>query len=144
MSAPGFTAHLPHEDRVEKLVEEEIEKAYFADLQNRLSGIQQVASLYVDLAKEGADLGHIRTNWTVAHDDILAADPSFRDSRYSVALIPVSAQLTNMRMLLLADVVKHGEKWGFASSTVQRYKDELLKEIDPDSKDSCAWWILDR
>ncbi|PGU98125.1 insecticidal delta-endotoxin Cry8Ea1 family protein, partial [Bacillus cereus] len=90
-------------------------------LQSRILDYQQaICNLQTDPDNE-VYKADVRREFNDAEDQAKAAVIQFENSNYAIPLLADYAQAANLHLLLLRDVVKFGESWGFTALQVQQY-----------------------
>ncbi|MER5352027.1 insecticidal delta-endotoxin Cry8Ea1 family protein [Kitasatospora sp. NPDC002551] len=136
---PGPDVWSQLREKVEKLIGEKLNQAYYEQLQADLNGLRTAAEDYSDLARLGEDLPAIRAKWIATETVIAAAAPRFNPTGTQlnpVLVLPLFIQVVNLHLVLLRDMTLHGRAWGFEPSTVDTFSGKLTKIVgtqDPDS-----------
>ncbi|MGH0945635.1 insecticidal delta-endotoxin Cry8Ea1 family protein, partial [Bacillus mycoides] len=90
-------------------------------LQSRMKDYQQaICNLKTDPDNEKYK-EDVRREFNDAEDQAKDAVIQFGNSNYALPLLVDYAQAANLHLLLLRDVVKFGESWGFSALEVQQY-----------------------
>lgn len=129
------------QELVEQVVTEKLTEHHLATMRTHFLGISKQVGDYQKFASIDEDHAHILRQWTEAYGTLDRAEPVFRDSRYSLQLLPDFVQLANFQFLMLRDMVLHGERWGAAPSTVRAYKEKLSVLTSPDHDDGYARYV---
>ncbi|PHF98845.1 hypothetical protein COI63_28275, partial [Bacillus toyonensis] len=90
-------------------------------LQSRIRDYQQaICNLKADPNNE-AYKADVRREFNDAEDQAKSVIIELQSNGYEISLLASYAQAANLHLLLLRDVVKYGESWGFSFTEVQQY-----------------------
>ncbi|WP_299691723.1 insecticidal delta-endotoxin Cry8Ea1 family protein [uncultured Tateyamaria sp.] len=115
-------------DRVEKLIDEKLDKEIEKQLIETLHGLQRVMQNYADALK---DYEHDPEKIFVFFEDALtqleANLDHFKSAGHEVLLLPLFAQFANMHLSLLRDGALLGKNWGMTQEGVDRIIKKIYK-----------------
>ncbi|RKN35820.1 hypothetical protein D7294_30905 [Streptomyces hoynatensis] len=112
------------EDRVKRVVSEELTKFWDKIVHVQLAGIKSLWADYADRAAHGSAQS-ARTAFDSARSAILHDYEYFTDKDYGHLTLPLFAQMGNLHICLLRDGIHNAVKLGFESKDVELMRKEL-------------------
>jgi hypothetical protein len=118
-------------ERIEQLIDSKIESYHLEVLRLKVKGLQSNMEIYqqyqnayatatgTDREKAGNDL---KTHHAAFLAVVVAALPEFQHEQFTVASLPLFAVVANIHLTLLADAIKKGADWGYASGIIASLK----------------------
>jgi hypothetical protein len=115
-------------DQVEQLIEEDIDKLVYEQVQDSLAGLNNNLNDYLSAVQTG-DLPNISATWITTNGDFDQQLPSFQASGYELLLLPLFAQFANLHLTLLRDGVLFGSSWGWNEAYLNTIVQKLTERI---------------
>lgn len=117
------------QQQVQDLIGQDLSQYDQQQVTDALQGLQGVINNFLVVVNTTTEPSYIAENWTAANSLFIASAPTFQDSTYGVALLPLFAQFVNLHLSLLRDGVLFGSQWGFEPDVIAEIQKQLTTAI---------------
>lgn len=107
---------------VEQLINQDLSDEKYANISEKLQGIQGLLSEYTGAVQTG-DQSNIQVYLVNLILQCVTVLPSFQDKTYGVLLLPLTAQLANIHLGAIRDYYTYANTWGKPSVATQQMND---------------------
>nr|6WPC_A Chain A, Cry1A.2 [Bacillus thuringiensis]6WPC_B Chain B, Cry1A.2 [Bacillus thuringiensis]6WPC_C Chain C, Cry1A.2 [Bacillus thuringiensis]6WPC_D Chain D, Cry1A.2 [Bacillus thuringiensis] len=133
--------------QVEQLINQRIAEAVRNTAIQELEGMARVYRTYAtafaewERAPDDPELREaLRTQFTATETYISGRISVLKIQTFEVQLLSVFAQAANLHLSLLRDVVFFGQRWGFSTTTVNNYYNDLTEGISTYTDYAVRWY----
>ncbi|USP55749.1 Pesticidal crystal protein Cry1Ac (plasmid) [Bacillus thuringiensis] len=133
--------------QVEQLINQRIAEAVRNTAIQELEGMARVYRTYAtafaewEKAPDDPELREaLRTQFTATETYISGRISVLKIQTFEVQLLSVFAQAANLHLSLLRDVVFFGQRWGFSTTTVNNYYNDLTEGISTYTDYAVRWY----
>lgn len=116
------------EQQVEQLVDQKIDQLVYQQVQDDLTGLNNVLNDYLQAVQTG-DTAAISAQWIATSTVFDSQRPHFQSAGYQVLLLPLFAQFANLNLTLLRDGALFGANWGWSPAYTQSVITKLTSTI---------------
>ena len=128
-------------ENVEELIDKKLDKGKYQTVQEDLEGISVLLKNY---SQEIKDAPKDQTKIYNKYDDVMSAIEKdifhFQSVGHELLLLPLFAQLVNIKFALYRDALQHGKEWGLEKSELADIQDKLSQQIKEYTAYANKWY----